>query len=116
MLYAEVLESSGLNLAHSFSPIVTIAYYEGDSGDVDAPSWTCIPPQKIFEFHQPRHSVAELFLQLGHNQKEYVSCLYFWNLYFIDLPPRLQGCLQSDVLNWALAAQVSDKFCQSDCC
>ena len=88
MLYAEVPESSGLDLAHSFSPIVTIAYYEGDSGDIDAPSWTCIPPKKIFEFHQPRQRIAELFRQLvlpEHMRKEHVSCPYFWNLYFIDL-------------------------------
>jgi hypothetical protein len=90
MLYAEVPESSGLDLAHSFSPIATIAYYEGDSCDSDAPSWTCIHPQKVFEFHQPRHGIAELFSQLAlseHNHTEYVSRQYFWNLYFIDLPP-----------------------------
>jgi hypothetical protein len=80
MLYAEIPEPSGLDLAHSFSPITTIAYYEGDSGDSDAPFWTCIPPQQVFEFHQPRHSIAELFVQLAsseHNHTEYVSCQHF---------------------------------------
>jgi hypothetical protein len=65
MMYVEVPESSGLDLAHLFSPIVTIAHYGGDSADADAPSWTCIPPHKIFDFHQPRHVAVELFFKLA---------------------------------------------------
>ena len=65
MMYVEVPESSGLDLAHLFSPIVTITRYEGDSGDANAPHWTCIPPCRIFDFHQPRHVVAELFFKLA---------------------------------------------------
>ena len=65
MLYVEVPESSGLDLAHLFSPVVTIACYEGDSADSDAPPWTCIPSQKIFDFHQPCRVVAELFVKLA---------------------------------------------------
>jgi len=87
MLYVEVPEFSRLDLAHSFSPIVTIAYYEGDSSDSDAPSWTCIPPQKIFEFHQPRHSIAELFFQLASSEHNYTE----------------YGLLKSNMLNWASA-------------
>jgi hypothetical protein len=65
MMYVEVPESSGLDLAHLFSPIVTVARYEGDSADIHAPPWTCIPPQKVFYFHQPRHTVVELFSKLA---------------------------------------------------
>jgi hypothetical protein len=65
MMYVEVPESSGLDLAHLFSPIVTIAHYEGDSADADAPPWTCMPLCKIFDFHQPRHVAVELFLKLA---------------------------------------------------
>jgi len=65
MMYIEVPESSGLDLVHLFSPIVTIAHYEGDSADTNAPHWTCIPPHTIFDFHQPRHVAAELFSQLA---------------------------------------------------
>lgn len=65
MLYVEVPESSGLDLAHLFSPIVTIARYLGDSADINAPQWTCMPRQMIFDFHQPRHIVAELFFKLA---------------------------------------------------
>jgi hypothetical protein len=78
MMYVEVPESSGLDLAHLFSPVVTIARYEGDSGDIAAPPWTCIPPQKVFDFHQPRHTVVELFFKLalsGVNSTPSVSSL-----------------------------------------
>ena len=65
MMYVEVPESSGLNLAHLFSPIVTIAHYEGDSADANAPPWTCIPLREIFDFHQPPHVAVELFFKLA---------------------------------------------------
>jgi hypothetical protein len=65
VLYVEIPESSGLDLAHLFSPIVTVAHYEGDSADLCAPPWTNIPPQTIFDFHQPRFAVAELFFRLA---------------------------------------------------
>jgi hypothetical protein len=76
MLYVEIPESSGLDLAHLFSPVVTVARYEGDSADCDAPTWTCIPPQKVFEFHQPRHRMVDLFFKLAvstDNSTKFVS-------------------------------------------
>ena len=68
MLYVEVPESSGLDFVHLFSPIVTLARYEGDSADRDAPTWTCIPPHKIFEFYQSRHSMADIFFKLASSE------------------------------------------------
>ena len=65
MLYVEVPESSGLDLIHLFSLIVTIARYEGDSADRDASMWTCIPPHKIFKFHQSHHGIADIFFRLA---------------------------------------------------
>ena len=65
MLYVEILESLGLDLAHLFSPIVTIAHYEGDSADLCALPWTNILLQTIFDFHQPCFAVAELFFKLA---------------------------------------------------
>jgi hypothetical protein len=80
MLYVEIPESSGLDLAHSFSPVATIARYEGDSADINAPMWTCIPPQRIFEFYQRRHNIAEIFFKLAVSADNYtasVSILLF---------------------------------------
>jgi hypothetical protein len=51
MMYVEVPDSLGLDLAHLFSPVMTIAHYEGDLGDIAALPWTCIPLQKVFDFH-----------------------------------------------------------------
>jgi hypothetical protein len=89
MLYVEIPESSGLDLAHLFSPVVTIARYEGDSADISAPMWTCIPPQKIFEFHQRRHSIAEFFFKLAasaDNSTAFVSSLLLLKSSFSNTP------------------------------
>lgn len=89
MLYVEIPESSGLHLAHRFSPVVTIAHYEGDSADINAPMWTCIPPQKIFEFHQRRHTIAEYFFKLAisaDNSMASVSSLIFLKSSFSNTP------------------------------
>lgn len=65
MLYCDVPESSGLDVSHLSSPIVTLAHYEGLTTDDEAPAWCRIEPAAVFEFKQPQAGMAELFVELA---------------------------------------------------
>lgn len=67
MLYCDVPEASGLDVAHLSSPIVNIGHYEGLDTHDDAPKWCRIEPGAIFEFKQPQADIAELFVKLSSN-------------------------------------------------
>lgn len=88
MMYCDVPESSGIDISHLSSPIVTLGHYEGLAGDEDAPIWCRrIDPGYVFEFKQPRLGVAELFFKFGKSTKNYT--------------------LKNAILNWATALHVS---------
>ena len=54
MMYCDVPESSGIDVSHLSSPIVTLDYYEGLAEDEDAPPWCCrMHTGNIFKFKQP---------------------------------------------------------------
>lgn len=65
MLYVDIPETSGVDLAHLSSPIVTLARYKGDSSDENAPKWSQMPVGVVFEFRQPRMGMAELFFKIA---------------------------------------------------
>ena len=65
MLYVEIPETSGLDIAYLSSPIVTMGCYDGDSSDFDAPNWTTMSPGIPFELRQPRTAMANVFQELA---------------------------------------------------
>ena len=88
MMYCDVPESSGIDVSHLISPIVTLGYYEGLAEDKDAPAWCRrIQTGNIFEFKQPRLDMAELFFKLAKSTNSFA--------------------LKNAILNWATALHVS---------
>lgn len=68
MLYCDIPESSGIDVAHRSSPIINIAHYKGLNTDDDAPDWCNIRPGAIFEFQQPQYDIAELFVRFASSE------------------------------------------------
>ena len=88
MMYCDVPESSGVDVSHLSSPIVTLGYYEGLAEDEDAPVWCRqIETGHIFEFKQPQLDMAKLFLKFARSTNNYT--------------------LKNAILNWATALHVS---------
>lgn len=73
MLYVDIPESSGVDLAHLSSPIVTLARYEGNSAVPDAPKWTQMPVGVVFEFRQPCKEMADLFFKIALSAENFAT-------------------------------------------
>ena len=65
ILYAEVPETSGIDIAHLSSPIVTLGRHEGHCSDADAPEWTHVTAGISFEIRQPCSSMAAVFTEIA---------------------------------------------------
>ena len=65
MLYVQVPETSGINIAYLNSPIVTLGRYEGHNLDANAPEWTRITSGITFEIRQPCGSMAKVFTEIA---------------------------------------------------
>ena len=88
MMYCDVPESSGIDVSHLSSPIVTLDYYEGLAEDEDAPPWCCrMHTGNIFKFKQPRQDMVGQFFKFAESTNNYT--------------------LKNAILNWATALHVS---------
>lgn len=65
MVYVEVPDTSGLDVSHLSSPVVTLGRYEGLSSDTEAPEWTRMPIGVPVELRQPRDTMADVFAELA---------------------------------------------------
>lgn len=65
MIYIEVPETSGIDVAHLSSPIATLGCYDGHFSDTDAPEWTRITIGVPFDIRQPAHSIADVFTEIS---------------------------------------------------
>ena len=65
MLYANVPEASGVDVAHLSSPVVTLGRYDGQFTDSNAPGWTRLTPGVTIELRQPSTAVAEVFAEIA---------------------------------------------------
>ena len=65
MLYVNVPETSGIDVTHFSSPVVTLGRYDGHFNDSNAPGWTKLAPGTVIDLRQPSSAVAELFAELA---------------------------------------------------
>jgi hypothetical protein len=65
MIYIEVPDTSGIDVAHFSSPIATLGCYDGFYSDTDAPKWTRLAVGIPFDIRQPAHSVADIFTEIA---------------------------------------------------
>jgi len=65
MLYADVPETSGIDVAYLSSPVVTLGRYDGHFSDTKAPGWTRLTLGQTVELRQPVVSVADIFIELA---------------------------------------------------
>jgi hypothetical protein len=65
MLYANVPEASGADVAYLSSPVVTLGRYDGHFRDSNAPGWTRLTTGVTVEVRQPSAAIAEVFAELA---------------------------------------------------
>ena len=65
IIYVEVPDTSGIDVAHLSSPIATLGCYDGHFSDTDAPEWTRITVGVSFDIRQPAHSIADVFTEIA---------------------------------------------------
>lgn len=75
MIYVNVPESSGLDIAHLNSPIATLSRYKGSVSDALAPQWTRITLGVPLELRQSRGTMSEIFTKIAfwEENKQFVS-------------------------------------------
>jgi len=65
MLYANVPETSGIDVVYFSSPVVTLGRYDGHYNDSNAPGWTRLSVGVVIELRQPSTAVADVFTELA---------------------------------------------------
>ena len=65
MLYVNVPETSGIDVTHISSPVVTLGRYNGHFDDSNAPRWTKLTVGTVIDIRQPSNAVADLFEELA---------------------------------------------------
>lgn len=65
ILHVNVPETSGVDVAHLSSPVVTLGRYDGHFRDSNAPAWTSLTMGAIVELRQPRTAIADVFAELA---------------------------------------------------
>jgi hypothetical protein len=79
ILYANVSETSGIDVTYMSSPVVTLSRYDGHYNDSNAPGWTRLPMGVIVELRQPSAAVADVFAELAFwPENAYIVCYLPW--------------------------------------
>jgi hypothetical protein len=112
VLYVEVPETSGLDVAWFSSPVVTLGRYKGLSTDTEAPDWTRMPTGVPIELRQPRNAIADVFSELAFwPENAAVVCTLLLLNFLITLTLHIwQPHLSPAMLHWAKAVSVSAIF------
>jgi len=82
MLYVNVPKTSGIDVTHISSPVVTLGHYDGHFDDSNAPRWTKLTVGTVIDIRQSSNAVADLVEELAFwaENNHIVCCLCsLWN-------------------------------------